>query len=137
MMILNEQFKKVSRELSCREAIKAKTPTGWENYTYENLLKDALSVAGWLKEEGIQFYQERSTDYGEKLDLAEKRLKAFQQKWNIIDLKSQNESNIRLLADLNQKLNDIEISNDEAQSSISMLRRSLNENKLNSDIVSR
>jgi uncharacterized protein involved in exopolysaccharide biosynthesis len=81
------------------------------------------------KEGGIEFYQERSTDYGKKLDLAEKRLKAFQQKWNIIDLKSQNESNIRLLADLSQKLNDIEISNDEAQSSISMLRRSLNENK--------
>ena len=53
-MTLNEQFIKVCQEFARREVIKAKTPTGWNNYTYEDILKDALSVAGWLKREGVQ-----------------------------------------------------------------------------------
>jgi uncharacterized protein involved in exopolysaccharide biosynthesis len=82
----------------------------------------------FTKEEGGKFFLDQAEDYHEKLKFAEQKLKQYEQKWNIVDLKSQNEANIELLSETRKELNSIEISIDEAESRLTILKKSLGKN---------
>lgn len=81
------------------------------------------------KEEGVQFFDARATEYRNKLELAEKKLMDYQGKWNIVDLGKQNEANISLLAGFREELKHIEILSDQTQSRVRMLREASAKNE--------
>jgi len=81
------------------------------------------------KEEGVQFFNDQATKYRNKLEEGEKKIKRFQKQWNIVNLRRQNEANIALLAEFDQELKHIEISIDQRESRIAMLRRALEKNE--------
>lgn len=74
--------------------------------------------------EGIGFFEDQSKIYLGKLRTAEKQLKKFQRDNRIVDLAWQNESNIKLIADLERELKRIQISCDEAESRFRSLKGS-------------
>jgi uncharacterized protein involved in exopolysaccharide biosynthesis len=80
------------------------------------------------KEEGVQFFSEQAAEFRRNLELYEQKLQQFQKASNIVDLKSQNEANIELLADLKKSLRLLEISYDEASGRIKMLQNTLLKN---------
>ena len=82
----------------------------------------------FTKEGQIKFFDEQASRYRKKLGDAEKKLKKFQEKWDIVDLKKQNDANIEFMLDLNQKLKQTEVSCDEITSRVIILRKALAEN---------
>ena len=83
------------------------------------------------KSEGYQFYHDQAEEYRRKLEIAEKKLRSFRSKWNIVNLKQQNSANIELLSELNNELKHIEISYIESRSKIAAIRRAISEEKQN------
>lgn len=83
------------------------------------------------KSEGYQFYHDQAEEYRRKLEIAEKKLRSFRSKWNIVNLKQQNSANIELLSELNNELKHIEISYIESRSKIAAIRRAMSEEKQN------
>jgi len=87
----------------------------------------------FTKKERTRFFEEQTSGYRAKLEAAEKKLKEFQAKSNIVDLAKQNEANIELLSDLRRELKEAELLYDEIRGRIQILRKSLAENE--DDIV--
>ncbi len=79
----------------------------------------------YTKEEGVQFFDEQASKYGERLEAAEARLKQFQKKWNIVDLQSQKSSNIELIAELKKELTNLAISYAAMQNGLDVLHKIL------------
>lgn len=79
----------------------------------------------YSKDEGINFYSDQAKEYQNKLAQAEKKLKEFQSRWHIFDLKTQNVSSIDELSDLDNELKHIEVLIDETETKIAMLKRGL------------
>jgi len=77
------------------------------------------------KREGLSFYQDQEKEYLMKLELAEAKLKAFQDKWNIVELESENQANIKLLSDLTKDLKGLEIAYDAAKIKVELLRKAI------------
>ncbi|BBO68085.1 hypothetical protein DSCA_20150 [Desulfosarcina alkanivorans] len=78
------------------------------------------------KEEGVNFFRVQAEKYRKMLEDAEKNLKEFQVKNNIVDLEEQNKAYIELLTEVRPEIRHLEISFDEANSRIEQLRKSLN-----------
>lgn len=78
------------------------------------------------KDEGVKFYSDQATEYHKKLDEAETRLKDFQSQWHIVNLEVQYQNRISQLSDLNTELKHIEVSIDETESKIKMLKAGIN-----------
>ena len=83
----------------------------------------------FMKEEGIKFYQDRSSEYFDKLQEAEKRLNEFEKKWGIVDLKTQKSANIDMISDLRKKHQEIEMSIEESENRIESLQKALTEDR--------
>jgi len=83
----------------------------------------------YTKQEGISFFEDQVAIYRSKLVEKEKLLKLLQRKYNIVDLKRQNDTNIALIADFQKELNDLELSSDETKDRLAVLRKSLEMNK--------
>lgn len=83
----------------------------------------------FTKEGGVQFYNDQAKKFAKKLEEAEINLKAFQKKHGIIDLKTQNEANIALLAEFNRMLKELEIKYAERKTRINLLKKALKMNK--------
>jgi len=81
------------------------------------------------KREGFQFYHDQETGYRKKLETAEEKLKAFQNKWSIIDLQGQNNANIELLSGFQNELKQLEISYDVSINEIVALKAALKTGK--------
>ena len=76
----------------------------------------------FTKDAGINFYNDQAEEYQKKLEDAEKKLKDFQRQWHIVDLEEQNRAKIGQLSALNQELKHVEVSIDEIESRIKMLK---------------
>ncbi len=83
----------------------------------------------FTKEGGVQFYNDQAKKFAKKLEEAETKLKEFQKKNGIIDLKTQNEANITLLAEFNRMLKELEVKYAERKTRINLLRKALKMNK--------
>ena len=83
----------------------------------------------FIKEEGIQFLNNQTNDYYNKLESAEKGHKELQKKWDIVDLKRQKESNIELLAELSMNLKNNELAYEEIKSRIIILKEVMAKNE--------
>ncbi len=81
------------------------------------------------KKDGLLFYRDQTVDYRKKLLEVENKLKEFHKKNDIIDLAMQNETIMVLLRNLNETLENIEITYDESKARISILRSELDKNK--------
>jgi len=82
----------------------------------------------FTKTEGIAFFQDQTTSYRKKLLGAEKKLKEFKKTWNIINIEKQNETSLELIANLDQELKLMEISYDEIENKIGLLKKALKGN---------
>jgi succinoglycan biosynthesis transport protein ExoP len=78
------------------------------------------------KEEGVNFFRVQAEKYRKSLEDAEKRLKEFQLKNNIVNIEEQNKAYIELLTEVRPEIRHLEISFDEANSRIEQMRKSLN-----------
>lgn len=83
----------------------------------------------FTKKERTRFFEEQTSGYRAKLEVAEKKLKEFQAKSSIVDLAKQNEANIELLSDFRRELKKAEVLYDEIRGRIQILRKSLAENE--------
>jgi len=77
----------------------------------------------FTQKEGLQFYSDQTSNYKEKLDVAESKLKEFQKNGNIVNLQIQNQANIDLLTKLNNDLQLLEIKYEENDSKIAALKK--------------
>jgi uncharacterized protein involved in exopolysaccharide biosynthesis len=77
------------------------------------------------KDEGINFFNDQADEYRKKLEYAEKKLTDFQGQWHIVDIETQHRVHIDQLSQLNSELKHIEISIDEIESKISILKNGL------------
>ncbi|HOW35583.1 MAG TPA: AMP-binding protein [Candidatus Omnitrophota bacterium] len=50
---LNQEFLKTCQNFSSREAMRLKTASGWEIYSYRDILERSLKISSWLKEQGF------------------------------------------------------------------------------------
>ena len=73
-------------------------------------------------EKGLQFYYDQADVYRQKLTEAEQRLMEFQKNWSIVNLDRQVQAGIDLLIQLTETLKLLEITYDEAEGRIKMLR---------------
>ena len=89
--------------------------------TYLKYQKKTFSLGDTEK-----FYDQQKKYYAEKLALAEKRLKSFSNRWNIVNMESQTDANLQLIADFQKELNNLEIMIFENQAKIGMLKDGLN-----------
>ncbi len=67
------------------------------------------------------FYDEQKDYYAEKLAAAEKKLKTFTNRWNIINMESQTTANLELISSFQKELNNLEITIAENQAKIDMM----------------
>lgn len=71
------------------------------------------------------FYEEQKDFYAEKLAAAEKRLKAFTNRWDIINMEGQTNANLEQISLFQTELNNLEITIAENQAKIDMLANGL------------
>lgn len=71
------------------------------------------------------FYDEQKDYYAEKLASAEKKLKTFTNRWNIINMESQTGANLQLISSFQKELNNLEITIAENQAKIDMIANGL------------
>ena len=83
----------------------------------------------FTKTESIAFFQDQTTKYRKELLAAETKLKNFKETWDIVDIEKQNEASLELIANLEQELKLLEISCDEIENRISVLRDPLRGNR--------
>ena len=82
----------------------------------------------FTKTESIAFFQDQTTNYRKKLLDSEKKLKEFKKTWNIVNIEKQNEASLELISDLEQELKLMEISCDESDNRIGVLKKALKGN---------
>ncbi|OGL44890.1 MAG: hypothetical protein A2W05_06445 [Candidatus Schekmanbacteria bacterium RBG_16_38_10] len=82
----------------------------------------------YTKTEGVQFFEDQSATYRERLAVAETDLKKLQKRWDIIDLARQKDTNITLLSELSHKLIDVKTSYDVLKNRIEELREFVKQN---------
>ena len=75
------------------------------------------------KTEGLQFYRDQEIEYRKKLKIAEEKLNAFHDRWNIVELKTENEANVQLLSDLTNDLKHLEVACDAARLKIELIAK--------------
>ena len=71
------------------------------------------------------FYDEQKDYYAQKLAAAEKKLKTFNNRWNIINMESQTAAGLQQIADLQTALNNLEITIAENQAKVEMIANGL------------
>ncbi len=71
------------------------------------------------------FYDKQKEYYAEKLAAAEKKLKSFTNRWNIINMEGQTEANLQQISAFQTELNNLEITIAENQAKIDMLANGL------------
>ncbi|SDT86231.1 GumC family protein [Desulfobacula phenolica] len=71
------------------------------------------------------FYEEQKVYYAKKLAAATKKLKAFNNQWNIVNMESQTSANIQLISSFQTELKNLEITIAENQAKVKMLEEGL------------
>ena len=88
--------------------------------TYLNYRKKTFSVG-----DTELFYEDQKEFYGKKLEQALKNLKAFTNRWNIVNMKSQTSASLQLISDFQKDLKNLEISIAESQAKINQINNGL------------
>lgn len=76
-------------------------------------------------ERGVQFYDDQTEIFKERLDKAEQALKRFENESAIVNFKEQNTANIELLTELKKGLQLLEIEYDESKSRLEIFEKGL------------
>jgi uncharacterized protein involved in exopolysaccharide biosynthesis len=77
------------------------------------------------KDDGIAFFNDQANEYRKQLEQAEEQLKDLQSQWQIIDLETQFRTKIGQLSELDRELKLLEVSIDETEAKLAMLRKGL------------